>query len=91
MAQRNSEGEVVLSFPDADCFWGAENYRISVTNEKFKDVWSGTVVSNYVRAVSDGMNVNIGTLESGTYTVRIKPFSPYAKGGETLKATITVE
>ena len=90
-ANKNSEGEVVLSFPDADCFWGAENYRISVTNEKLKDVWSDTVVSNYVRAVSDGMSVNIGTLESGTYTVRIKPFSPYAKGGETLKATITVE
>jgi hypothetical protein len=37
------------------------------------------------------MNVDVGALESGTYTVRIKPYSPYAKGGKTLKATITVE
>ena len=29
--------------------------------------------------------------EPRTYTVRIKPYSPYAKGGQTLKATITVE
>ena len=56
-----------------------------------KDVWSKTVVSNYVRTVSDGMKVDIGKLEAGTYTVRIKPYSPYAKGGKTLKTTITVE
>lgn len=37
------------------------------------------------------MNVDLGNLEAGTYTVRIKPYSPYAKGGQTLKATITVE
>lgn len=90
-AKRNSEGNVVLSFPDATAYWGAENYKISVTKGALKDVWSETVVSNYVRTVSDGMNVDIGDLEAGTYTVRIKPYSPYAKGGKTLKATITVE
>lgn len=90
-AERNSDGNVILGFPDATAYWGAENYKISVTKGVFKDVWSETVVSNYVRTVSDGMNVDIGNLEAGTYTVRIKPYSPYAKGGKTLKATITVE
>ena len=90
-AKRNNDGNIILSFPDATGYWGPENYKISVTKGVFKDVWSETVVSNYVRTVSDGMNVDIGNLEAGTYTVRIKPYSPYAKGGQTLKATITVE
>lgn len=88
---RNEDGSVTLSFPDANGYWGAENYKISVKSGAFKTIWSDTVVSNYVRAVSDGMSINLGELESGTYTVKIRAYSPYAKGGEILKAKITVE
>jgi hypothetical protein len=80
---------VTLTFPDARGYWPAENYKITVT-KGLKTVWTDTVISNYVRTVSDGMQVPLGELESGTYTVRITPFSPYAKGGRTLKATLSV-
>lgn len=88
---RNEDGNVILQFPDAKGYWDAENYKITVKSSRLKTVWSETVMSNYVRAVSDGMSVDLGELESGTYYVHIKPYSPFAKGGKAIDAKITIE
>lgn len=88
---RNEDGNVILQFPDAKGYWNAENYKITVKTSRLKTVWSETVMSNYVRAVSDGMSVDLGELESGTYYVHIKPYSPFAKGGKAIDVKITVE
>lgn len=89
-AVRNENGNVSLTFPDAQCFWGAENYKIVVKNGG-SEVYAGTVISNYVRTVSDGMSADIGNIPAGEYKVSITPYSPYAKGGKAISGTITVE
>lgn len=86
---KNDDATVSLTFPDAECFWNTENYKISVSKNG-KNVYSETVISNYVRTVSDGMNVNLGTLDNGTYKVSVVPYSPYANGGTALTGEITV-
>ena len=87
---KNDDGTVSITFPDAEGYWGAENYKIRVYSGS-SDVYAGTVISNYVRAVSDGMTVNIGNVDSGTYSVTVNPYSPYAKGGKALSGEITVD
>ena len=86
-AQRNENGNVILSFPDAFGYYEAEDYKITIT-QGAKTVWSDTVISDYVRAPKVGMTVDLGNLDGGSYTVRITAVSPYAQLGETLKTTI---
>ncbi len=89
---RNNLGNAVLSFPDAAGFYEAENYKISVQKEgKLRPVWDDTVVSDYVRAGRTGVNVDLGPLEDGAYTVKITANSPYEKQGQTLTGTVTLE
>lgn len=85
----SDDGSVSITFPDAYGRNPAENYKVTV-KQGLKTVADGTFISNYVRSVSDGMTVDVGKLEPGTYSVFVKPFSPYAKGGVTLKGEITV-
>ena len=87
----NENGETVITFPEAKGFYDAENYKITVTNEKYKTVYESTVISEYVRATDDDVKVVLGNLESGSYTVKVTAYSPYATQGETLKNKITVE
>ena len=54
-------------------------------------VYEQTVISEYVRATDDDVSVNLGQLPSGKYKVKIVAYSPYAKKGETIRQTITVE
>ncbi len=70
----DSEGETVLNFPNAKGCFDAENYRITVKSGA-KTVWSDTVVSNYGRADLTEMEVNVGKLDKGEYTVTIAPYS----------------
>ncbi len=84
-------GETVITFPEAEGYYEAENYKITVTNEKHKTVYESTVISEYVRATDDDVNVIIGNLESGNYTVKVTAYSPYAAQGGTLQNTITVQ
>ena len=86
----NENGETVITFPEAKGFYDAENYKITVTNEKYKTVFESTVISEYVRATDDDVKVVIGNLESGNYTVKVTAYSPYAQQGGTLKNTINV-
>ncbi len=37
------------------------------------------------------MSVDLGELESGTYYVHVKPYSPFAKGGKAINVKITIE
>ncbi len=86
----NDNGETMISFPEAKGYYYAENYKITVTYENGDVVYEKTVISEYVRATSDDVKVNLGVLESGVYTVKVVSYSPYAKKGETLKNNITV-
>lgn len=90
-AEKDNDGNVILRFPDAEGYWPAESYGITVSDGFLSNAWSDTVISNYVRAVSDGMAVNIGEIPAGEYTVKITAMSPYAKTGETITGTITVQ
>lgn len=87
----NENGETVITFPEAKGFYDAENYKITVTNEKSKTVYESTVISEYVRATDDDVKVVLGNLESGSYTVKVTAYSPYSAQGETLNNKITVE
>lgn len=86
----DENGETVITFPESKGYYDAENYKITVKNEKNKTVYEKTVISEYVRATDDDVTVNIGNLENGNYTVKVISYSPYAQQGETLKNTITV-
>lgn len=86
----NDNGETMISFPEAKGYYYAENYKITVTYENGDVIYEKTVISEYVRATSDDVKVNLGVLESGVYTVKVISYSPYAKKGETLKNNITV-
>lgn len=86
----NENGETIISFPEAKGYYYAENYKITVT-KKLKTVYEQTVISEYVRATNDDVTVNIGQLESGEYKVKIVAYSPYARRGETIRQTITIE
>lgn len=90
-ASKDADNNTILSFADAKGFYEAENYKIVVSESFFKNVFEETVISDYVRADSTQMNVNIGQLKPGTYKVTVTPYSPYAKGGEAISGTITVE
>ena len=88
-AEKNNDGNTVLVFPNAEGYWETENYKITVKAEN-KEVFAATVVSNYVRTDLTEMSVDIGKIDSGEYSVRITPYSPYAKGGKTLKGNIEI-
>lgn len=87
----DENGETVITFPEAKGYYDAENYKITVKNEKNKTVYEKTVISEYVRATDDDVTVNIGNLENGNYTVKVISYSPYAQQGETLNNKITVD
>ena len=87
----NENGETVLCFPDAAGTFEAENYKITVTQKALQPVWSETVLSDYVRAGRNGMQVNLGTLPPGRYQVYVTAFSPYAKQGQTLRGEIATD
>ena len=86
---KDDEGNTLIVFPDAECRWNAEDYKITVKSGN-KEVFAETVVSDYVRADSTEMRVNIGKVENGEYSVKIIPVSPYAKEGKALNGNITV-
>ena len=86
----NEEGETVISFPDAKGFFPAENYKITVIDKNKKCVFAKTVISDYVRANDNDVNVIIGKLNGGEYTVKITAYSPYAKKGGKLTGKISV-
>ena len=86
----DENGDTIITFPEAEGYYPAENYKIKVTR-KSKTVYSGTVISEYVRATDDDVTVNLGQLSNGEYKVKIVAYSPYAKKGEKIKQTITVE
>jgi len=88
-AEKDDVGNTVLVFPKAEGYWGAGDYKICVSAGS-KDVYADTVISNYVRADAGDMRVDIGAVESGTYSVKIMPYSPYAKGGKSLTGSVTV-
>lgn len=86
----DENGDTVITFPEAEGYYEAENYKITVRNEKNKTVYEKTVISEYVRATDDDVTVNLGKLENGSYTVRVTSYSPYALQGGTLNNKITV-
>ncbi len=88
-AQKDDDGNTLLVFPNAECYWGAEDYKITVKSG-MNEVFASTVISNYVRADLKEMSVNIGKIAAGEYTVSITPYSPYAKAGKTLTGTVNV-
>lgn len=85
----NEKNETILSFPDAMGYYPAESYKVTVSLG-WKNIYEETVLSDYIIAKDRDMTVNIGTLEKeGTYKIKIKPSSPYAKQGKALKASYT--
>ena len=82
--------DTIITFPEATGYYPAENYKITVYNN-LKTVYEKTVISEYVRATDDDVSVNLGLLSSGKYTVFVTANSPYAKQGQTLIQTVTVE
>lgn len=89
-AEKNKDGEAVISFPDAKGYYDAVSYNIAVKDERGKTVYVSSVVSDYVVAEEDGMKVNLGALSDGKYTVTVEPVSPYAKTGEKIKGEIEI-
>ena len=87
----DENGDTVISFPEAKGFYEAENYKITVTDSKYKTVYQNTVISEYVRATDDDVTVNLGKLDTGNYKVTVTAYSPYSLEGGKLQNSITVE
>ena len=87
----NDKNEGVLTFPEAEGYYPAENYKITVKDSRNKKLFEKTVISEYVRATSEDVKVNLGELPNDTYTVKINSYSPYAKKGQVLKGKITIK
>ena len=87
-AEKDENGDVIISFPAAESRWGAESYQISIKGAESK---SFTTISNYVVAEPGDMPVNAGALPAGSYTCTVKPVSPFAKVGKALTGSFTVE
>lgn len=80
-AETDNDGNMILSFPNAESYWGTESYQIELSGAgKFSDI----VISNYVRVNDNVMKVNAGELPNGKYEYKITPVSPYAKTGRAL-------
>ena len=84
------DGETKIVFPKAKGYFEAESYKVTISKNN-KNVYADTVISNYILASDSDMWVNVGVLEEGTYKVTVKPSSPYARQGKTLKGEITVK
>ncbi len=89
-AKINEEGETVITFPDAKGYYDTVSYNVTVKNSDGKTVYCSSVISEYVSAIDDGMNVNIGKQEKGEYFVKATAVSPYAKLGETIEGSVEV-
>ena len=87
----NENGETVIFFQEARGYYEAENYKIIVKDSNNKKVFEKTVISEYVRATDDDVKVILGKLEKGDYKVKVSSYTPYAKKGQVLENTITVE
>lgn len=87
----NKDNETILIFPDAIGYYPTESYKVTVSLND-KNVYEQTVLSDYIIAKERDMSVNLGVLEeTGTYKVKIKPSSPYAKQGKALKTEFTLK
>lgn len=86
-----TEKETVLLFPDANGYYEAENYKITVYDADKKKVSELTAISDYVRAKKDLVRVNIGKLSEGKYSVKITAYSPYAKKGGKMKGSVIIK
>lgn len=86
----SSHGELFITFPDAKGYYDAVSYNITVKNSKGKTVFCSSVISEYVKAIDDGILVNAGEQEEGEYSVKITAVSPYAKTGETLTGKVEI-
>ena len=89
VSEINNDGETVIYFPRAIGYFEAESYKLIVSKDK-KKIKQETVLSNYILADGKDMWINLGVLEEGVYNIKIKPSSPYAKQGKSLKGSITV-
>lgn len=87
---KNENDDIILSFPEAEGYYEAENYKISIKSKDKKTVYAKTVISDYVRATDNVMTVNAGKLSVGEYSVSVTAYSPYAKKGSILKEKISV-
>ena len=87
----NENNETVLTFPEAKGYYYAENYKVIVYNSSNKTIFEQTVISEYVRATNEDVQVNIGALEKGEYSVKITACSPYSLSGQVLKGSITIK
>ncbi len=85
----DENGNTIITFPEANGYYPAENYKITVT-QNLKIVYEKTIISEYVRATDDDVSANIGQLPQGDYKVKVVAYSPYAQKGGTLTTTITL-
>ncbi|MBQ8183455.1 MAG: metallophosphoesterase [Clostridia bacterium] len=87
----NDNGEISLVFPEARGYYCAENYKVTLTDSANKKAYEKTVISEYVRATDEDVEINVGLLEKGNYTARVISYSPYARKGQILKNKITIK
>lgn len=86
----DEEGNVLVTFPEASGYYRAENYKITLT-DAFEKETNLVVLSDYTRATDFEKTIDFGQLEAGDYKVKIRAYSPYAKRGQTVESTFTVE
>ncbi len=77
------DGSTEITFPEAEGFYNAENYKIAVTKSG-RNLKSLIVLSDYIRANDDEKTVNLGKIGSGDFEITVRAYSPYAKEGEEL-------
>ena len=87
-AEKDADGNCILTFSNAKGFYEAENYKIRILDSNKKTVWQKTVISDYVRATGEVAKANAGKLADGSYAVTVTAYSPYAKKGDTISGCL---
>ena len=88
--QNDSNGDTVLTFPEAEGYYPAQSYNITLCNSKGKTVFSESFPSGYIHSDNVALSVNLGKLECGEYRAIITPVSPYYKNGHSISTEFVI-
>lgn len=89
-ADVSSNGNVIISFPEACGYYPAQSYNIRISNVKGEVVFSEYFISGHTHSDCKIKQVNIGNIGSGEFTVTVIPISPYYKFGEPIIGKVDI-
>ena len=94
-AQKDENGEWVVTFDDAQCAYIVHEYKVEILDENGKKIYSDNFINDYyVYDPTDTASFRVGadTLESGwTYTLRVRAESAYHLYSDPIELTLIAQ